>query len=160
MSVEAWNTTNNNAATCVAQAGTSAALLATMQRAAGGCFLAADLARQQDVLPRLRHRPIGGRHDKDGAVHLQGAGGGDRHSAASINPQLGGQNHGALQAHQYATLATAPQATQTAVQTTQHSTPHSTARPAAAAAHAAPPHRPPPHTHTHTCAAPVIMFFT
>ena len=34
----------------------------------------ADLARQQDVLARLRHRAVGGRHDQDGAVHLRRAG--------------------------------------------------------------------------------------
>ena len=32
-----------------------------------------DLARQQDVLARLGHRPVGGGHDQDGAVHLGGA---------------------------------------------------------------------------------------
>jgi hypothetical protein len=30
------------------------------------------LARQQDVLARLRHRPVGGGHHQDGAVHLGG----------------------------------------------------------------------------------------
>src|SRR5438094_10375380 len=34
----------------------------------------ADLARQQDVLPGLRHRAVGGGHDQDRAVHLGGAG--------------------------------------------------------------------------------------
>ena len=34
----------------------------------------ADLASEQDVLTRLRHRAIGGRHDQDRAVHLGGAG--------------------------------------------------------------------------------------
>ena len=33
-----------------------------------------DLARQQDVLARLGHRPVGRGHDQDGAVHLRGAG--------------------------------------------------------------------------------------
>ena len=33
-----------------------------------------DLARQQDVLARLGHRPIGRGDDQDGAVHLGGAG--------------------------------------------------------------------------------------
>ena len=33
-----------------------------------------DLARQQDVLARLRHRAVGGRDHQDGAVHLRGAG--------------------------------------------------------------------------------------
>ena len=32
----------------------------------------ADLARQQDVLARLRHRAVDGRHDQDRAVHLRG----------------------------------------------------------------------------------------
>ena len=31
----------------------------------------AHLARQQDVLARLRHRAVGGRHDQDRAVHLR-----------------------------------------------------------------------------------------
>src|SRR5205085_10084198 len=31
-------------------------------------------ARQQDGLPGLRHRPVGGRDDQDGAVHLRRAG--------------------------------------------------------------------------------------
>ena len=34
----------------------------------------ADLARQQDVLARLRHRAVGRRHDEDRAVHLRRAG--------------------------------------------------------------------------------------
>src|ERR1700716_153873 len=34
----------------------------------------ADLARQQDVLPRLGHGAVGGGHDEDGTVHLGGAG--------------------------------------------------------------------------------------
>ena len=34
----------------------------------------ADLAGQQDVLARLRHRAVGGRDDEDRAVHLRGAG--------------------------------------------------------------------------------------
>src|SRR3989440_3213586 len=34
----------------------------------------ADLARQQDVLPRLRHRAVGGGDHEDGTVHLRGAG--------------------------------------------------------------------------------------
>src|ERR1043165_2965338 len=34
----------------------------------------ADLAREQDVLARLRHRAGGRRHDQDRAVHLRGAG--------------------------------------------------------------------------------------
>jgi hypothetical protein len=34
----------------------------------------ADLAGQQDVLAGLRHRPVGGRHDDDGAVHLGSTG--------------------------------------------------------------------------------------
>src|SRR6185312_12295778 len=33
----------------------------------------ADLAGEQDVLARLRHRAVGGRHDQDRAVHLRGA---------------------------------------------------------------------------------------
>jgi hypothetical protein len=33
-----------------------------------------DLAGQQDVLTRLRHRAVGGGHDQDGAVHLRRAG--------------------------------------------------------------------------------------
>ncbi len=33
----------------------------------------ADLAGEQDVLARLRHRAVGGRHDQDRAVHLGGA---------------------------------------------------------------------------------------
>ena len=33
-----------------------------------------DLAGQQDVLARLGHGAVGGRHDQDGAVHLRGAG--------------------------------------------------------------------------------------
>ena len=33
-----------------------------------------DLAREQDVLARLRHRAVGGRDDEDRAVHLGGAG--------------------------------------------------------------------------------------
>src|SRR5215210_6215140 len=33
-----------------------------------------DLAREQDVLPRLRHRAVGGRDHQDRAVHLRGAG--------------------------------------------------------------------------------------
>ena len=32
------------------------------------------LAGEQDVLTRLGHRAVGGRHDQDGAVHLRGAG--------------------------------------------------------------------------------------
>ena len=32
-----------------------------------------DLAREQDVLPRLRHRAVGGGDDQDRAVHLGGA---------------------------------------------------------------------------------------
>ena len=32
-----------------------------------------DLAGEQDVLARLRHRAVGGRHDEDRAVHLRGA---------------------------------------------------------------------------------------
>jgi len=31
------------------------------------------LARQEDVLPRLRHRSVGGTHHQDGAVHLRRA---------------------------------------------------------------------------------------
>src|SRR2546425_7543499 len=31
----------------------------------------ADLARQQDVLPRLRHGPVGCRHHQDGPIHLR-----------------------------------------------------------------------------------------
>ena len=34
----------------------------------------ADLTSQQDVLPRLRHRAVRGRHHEDRAVHLSGAG--------------------------------------------------------------------------------------
>ena len=34
----------------------------------------ADLAGEQDVLARLRHRAVGGRDDEDRAVHLRGAG--------------------------------------------------------------------------------------
>ena len=34
----------------------------------------ADLAGEQDVLARLRHRAVGGGHDQDRAVHLGGAG--------------------------------------------------------------------------------------
>src|SRR3954469_1894704 len=34
----------------------------------------ADLAGEQDVLARLGHRAVGGRHDQDRAVHLRGAG--------------------------------------------------------------------------------------
>ena len=34
----------------------------------------ADLAGEQDVLARLRHRAVGGRDDQDRAVHLRGAG--------------------------------------------------------------------------------------
>ncbi len=34
----------------------------------------AHLAREQDVLARLRHRAVGGRYDQNGAVHLGGAG--------------------------------------------------------------------------------------
>ena len=34
----------------------------------------ADLARQQDVLARLRHGAVGGGHDQDGAVHLRRTG--------------------------------------------------------------------------------------
>jgi hypothetical protein len=34
----------------------------------------ADLARQQDVLARLRHRPVGRGDDQDRAVHLRRAG--------------------------------------------------------------------------------------
>jgi uncharacterized membrane protein (DUF4010 family) len=34
----------------------------------------ADLARQQDVLARLRHRAVGRRHHQDRAVHLRRAG--------------------------------------------------------------------------------------
>ena len=37
----------------------------------GGHF---DLAGEQDVLARLRHRAVGRGHDEDGAVHLGGAG--------------------------------------------------------------------------------------
>ena len=33
----------------------------------------ADLTGEQDVLTRLRHRAVGGRHDQDRAVHLGGA---------------------------------------------------------------------------------------
>src|SRR5213079_3638248 len=34
----------------------------------------ADLARQQNVLPRLRHRTVRGRNHQDGTVHLRGTG--------------------------------------------------------------------------------------
>ena len=34
----------------------------------------ADLTGEQDVLPGLRHRAVGGGHDQDRAVHLRGAG--------------------------------------------------------------------------------------
>jgi hypothetical protein len=33
-----------------------------------------DLAREQDVLPGLRHRPVGGGDHQNGAIHLSGAG--------------------------------------------------------------------------------------
>ena len=33
----------------------------------------ADLAGEQDVLARLRHRAVDSRHDQDRAVHLRGA---------------------------------------------------------------------------------------